>query len=540
MSNKYLALVLLAILCSFVAAKVIPIRKASSKAAKSLSSSSEVAAIDTVTLSSYDPYVVSVNTGSTYTTSVDMAIALYTSTTFFSGTYSYFDYFSCISTYGCSTYSSTSQSYAYPFFTLSTGYTIQLPYYLDASDGDEDYGTYSGKAFYATSATGGFSEDVSGSIGFGVSGSGYSNFLSGYDQFAIYLSDDGENGQLAFGENEDYMGSDVNSITVNANWTASIYEIGVGDDYFTEYADLSVIFDLSYSYIAVPSTTLTNIISYLEDYELYCTLEEYDQQAYCTYDGGDSDNIPSIYLGSIELPMEVYLESDGDDSYYLNIVGTSTTSSSYYDYELVTSSYSSYAIIGTPFMKYFYTVFDYSDSYAPTIYFYNVPSGPSGGSIAGIVIGSVVFLFACCYCCKKPIRKTGTKVNYALPPAPQVTTTAYYVQPQEQVVFNQFGQQNYVPPVQQGYQQPYNGYDANAQGFGGQPQGGSYGQNQGYVQPQGGNYVQPQGYVQPQPQGGSYGQQGYVQPQPQGGNYGYGQPQGGNFDQGTAQPYSYQ
>jgi Eukaryotic aspartyl protease. len=329
-----------------------------------------------------------------------MALALYKSRSFVSGCQEYFQYFNCSEfPDSCTPFPNNNFSVDYPFFNIS-GYEISL----EMSAGE--YGT--GKkitAYYAQNCSNNTfgTSSLFGAIGLGIDDYNYLNFNSPDKLFSIFLSTDGTDGELIFGE-DTYKEIDNTQLflyNVTSNWEIALNKISTPKTMYN-LENAFAILDVSSPFIGLPSAIYDGILTELrEKYGMSCKNDTYLPT--CKYTGllntlsvitlevtVTGDNIP--------MPPDVYLQHLGSSTYQLLLASLSSNSTKPYEMKL-TDSYKNYVVLGAPFLQYYYSIYNYTDPAKPFIVLYR-SNQSFFNSIRNVTIAIVFFgllLLLCIY-----------------------------------------------------------------------------------------------------------------------------------------------
>jgi hypothetical protein len=355
-----------------------------------------------------------------------MMLGLYTSQTWLSNGCLGFSYYWC-SINSCTQYTYNTLSENLPYFSAS-GYRAIANAYLDYSD----WYLYQNAAITASctsNSNGWYGQGRTGILGMGVASNGYYNFRS-QRKFSIYIDPKvtyGVAGELTFNVDQDKIANPSSSgytFTADTNWHVSmgyysyIYFYGQSSNTLS-MNNFNLIFDLSSPTIGLPYSIYTTFVSYFgKAAGVTCTSSL--SNPICYY-YGSINNLPTIQLYAnsqyIAIPPQVYLQNgfSYDNDAYLSQVTLNiralANNLTYTNY--VTSDYSNYIILGSSFMTYYYTTFDYTSGY-PRITLSIAATPGSGLTWLWITLGvaGLIAVIICCVCiakAKKP--KTGSKVG---------------------------------------------------------------------------------------------------------------------------------
>lgn len=194
------------------------------------------------------------------------------------------------------------------------------------------------------------------------------------------------------------------------------------------------IMDLHSSYIGLPDYMFARLINRLETvYSFICQPNVFIKPR-CVY-AGDFSVLPSLNLfspnsdGMLPIDASTYITSLGGEAYQLELASLTTDVFSFGSI-VVNALYENYIILGTPFLKHYYVVFDYNNTASPAIGFYQsnppspAPEDNTGSIIVGIVLGVVIlavigFLI---YWAVKKNNERNAKQQQAFIPADQIRT----------------------------------------------------------------------------------------------------------------------
>jgi hypothetical protein len=327
-----------------------------------------------------------------------MAISLFNSHVFVSNCPSVFKYFNCSEfPDSCVPFPRVSYGADYPFFSV-WGYRILL----NMSLGNYGRGNKV-KAFYPSVCTRNpFGEnDVVGSVGFSLNESNYFNFDTENSRFSVYLKRDESDGELLFGDDSDLRTEDppLRMMGVTKNWELLIEEVYLLDSQF-QFSG-KAIFDINSDFIGLPTIVYDKLIGDLKQrFNFVC--DPQILQPNCSYTR-DLSSLPSLIimpaLGSnpVVIPPSLYLNKLDNNLYQILFVSL-TTNPIFGHQMFVTETYSNDIVLGAPFFRHYYTVFNYVDPKNPEIdfYFYSKSaeedSGISAWGIVGIVLGALLII----------------------------------------------------------------------------------------------------------------------------------------------------
>jgi hypothetical protein len=257
----------------------------------------------------------------------------------------------------------------YPFFSIS-GVMMDLKFsignYVKTRPASIHYATFcSGNSFHT--------RQVMGAVGLSINDSNYNNIVTDGDRYSIFLKDDGTAGELIFGEDLTHKATDWN-LTVGASydWELKVYGILFGDSPHRHDIMHNAIFDLTSPFIGLPAKLYKEILWQLQErYLLFCQKDAIMPE--CVFPD-DIKFLPNLTLGFVgakylDLGPNLYLEKIRDNRYKLLLVGLAIDPHKR-GLIHVTPNYADYVILGHPFMKKFYTVFNYQNLLNPVITLY--------------------------------------------------------------------------------------------------------------------------------------------------------------------------
>jgi len=282
----------------------------------------------------------------------------------------------------------------YPLFGLS-GYMMDLKFriggYVRTRPASIHYATFcSGNSFQT--------RDVVGAVGLSVSDMNSNSIVSEENMYSVYLNEDGTGGELIFGQDPAYISEDWNvTIKTNQDWVPRVMSLTYGPKRY----DLmhSAIFDLSLPFIGVPAPYYREILHLLkETYLLNCQWDKVMPE--CVYPDDLFKFLPNLTIGFwssrnyLDVPASVYLKKFADSNrYQLLLVGLAIDPHTT-DIVPVTPKYVNYSILGYPFLRHFYTVFNYADLANPTVTVYRVKPDDivpdDDSTVTGITIGAII------------------------------------------------------------------------------------------------------------------------------------------------------
>jgi len=361
-----------------------------------------------------NPYIININIGGNNT--ADMALSLFTSNTFIAKKgCEFFLPYSCEYSLHCTELTNVTSNLTLPQFSVG-GSIIQVPVVFGEST---DYWTDSMNITYADFCSSNpwipidGTNPYLGSIGLGIDNDGNTRFNSS-TSFSIFIDLKNQEGELAFGT--DWLKKFFNKphIVNNAtyNWEVSLTNVSINNYNFTYTGTL--IFDINLPYIVVPFSLYQKILGQIRDAGYDCKQSNgqvITVAATCTYNGSQpklGDLIFTTYNNdSISIPSSVYLQANAGQKSATLLVVPSSLNSAPNDIT-VTSPYQNHVILGTAFINFYYTVFDFSDMSNPKIIFYEAYDGTFNNPVAaGIGLGAILLLCTgiCCGCCYYSKRK---------------------------------------------------------------------------------------------------------------------------------------
>lgn len=256
-----------------------------------------------------------------------------------------------------------------------------------------------------------------GFIGLGLSGDAVKNFQTGdYPIFSIQVNSTGK-GQLIFGRDSTQYDASRTPLkfTSDANWTLLTQNMTFGSKINSTSYYSSLIFDLQYPGIGLPSTYYSYYdgiwSTFIRQYNLTSN-SSYGNTDYNYVYNGNLYDLPNLNFGmvgnmNITLPPSAYTRKVANNTYAILINSVSSVRN------LTSNQDTNYTILGWPVLSQFYTVFEQPKSSSPTITLYptytviEAPAAtPSGGIsktvlIAGIAAAALVLAVALSCCCKK-------------------------------------------------------------------------------------------------------------------------------------------
>lgn len=327
-----------------------------------------------------------------------MAVSLFNSHVFVSNCPSVFKYFNCTAyPDSCIPFPKLRFNADYPFFSVGGSRIL-----LNMTLGNYGKGNRV-KAFYASDCSRNpfGNNDVVGSVGFSLNESNYFNMDTTDNRFSIWLEKEGSDGTLLFGDDSDYRGEEppLRMMGVSKNWEIPIDSVFLLDYQF----DFSgkAIFDINSNFIGLPDKLYVDLLGDLKSrFNFVCDLQAL--QPNCSYTR-DIANLPSLIImpnegnNPVTLPPELYLNKLDNNLYQLLFV--SLIDQPKLPHQIfVTDTYLNYMVLGAPFFRYYYTVFNFRDPKNPEIDLYTAPknnpesSGLSAWAILGIVLGVLLLI----------------------------------------------------------------------------------------------------------------------------------------------------
>ncbi len=256
-----------------------------------------------------------------------------------------------------------------------------------------------------------------GFVGMGISGPAFNNFQTGDSPiFSIQVNSTGK-GQLIFGRDSTQYDASRTPLkfTSDANWTLLTQNMTFGSKINSTSYYSSLIFDLQYPGIGLPSTYYSYYdgvwSTFIRQYNLTSN-SSYGNTDYNYVYNGNLYDLPNLNFGmvgnmNITLPPSAYTRKVANNTYAILINSVSSVRN------LTSNQDTNYTILGWPVLSQFYTVFEQPKSSSPTITLYptytviEAPAAtPSGGIsktvlIAGIAAAVFVLVVALSCCCKK-------------------------------------------------------------------------------------------------------------------------------------------
>jgi hypothetical protein len=380
------------------------------------------------------PYVVMGSFRDGHEDELPMAVALHTSNTFLAHC-RYFKDFNCdLYPENCLTFPSMPFQLDYPFFSIS-GVMMDLKFSI------ANYvKTRPASVHYATSCSGSrfHTDQVVGVVGLSIDDNNYNNIETQDQRYSIFLTADDSGGELIFGQDLTHA-VDVNkNVTIQAknyDWELMLSQISFGSR--SHSVVNTAIFDMVAPFIGIPANMYLQILEELEStYLLRCQRGVVMPE--CIYPD-DIDLLPNLTLSlfpclphtrNVNLPPRLYLKEIRENRFQLLLAGLAIDPHT--DGLIhITPSYVNYTILGHPFMKHFYIVFNYQNLAVPTVSLYEskqaLPdSGSSTGS--GIAIGAIllgVLVIGALAACMWAVNRSRVKANeearkdmvYGHPPA---------------------------------------------------------------------------------------------------------------------------
>jgi len=280
----------------------------------------------------------------------------------------------------------------YPFFSLS-GVMMDLKFSIG-----NYVRTRPASIYYATSCTGNrfHTNQIVGVVGLSISDLNYNNIQTENDQYSIFLKDDDTSGELIFGQDLTHA-VDVNefaTLKTNYDWELVVSRIHFANFHHEVVGNAA--FDLVAPFIGIPAQFYLRILDELQDtYMLTCQRGVIMPECLFPDDINTLPNLTlTIYNGQpyrIDLRPELYLKEIRTNRYKLMLAGLAIDPHRR-DLVHVTASYVNYTILGHPFMKHYYTVFNYGNMQSPnvTLYLAKQADQPNDSAATGIAIGAVL------------------------------------------------------------------------------------------------------------------------------------------------------
>jgi len=269
-----------------------------------------------------------------------------------------FESFTCDANSSCIEYTDDFHNITYPFYEIE-GDTVTTNFFF------KDYSMSNHQRIfnYAKKCDGnnGLLIPFKGAIGLGKVNSG-PDFLQA-PVFSLYLSKT-EGGSLIIGEDSLKETGKPNIIKgVSKNWEIPIEGIEMG--YESDFQGRAI-FDITAPYIGVPSHIFRRALKYLDKFfNVKCnnvSLIDF----ICTIPTG-IDSLPSFYLYSpngqnhISITPDIYFQPFDDEEKYTFAMRGLTTDPTKQNYTLINTDFQDCIILGSPFLKYYYVLFDSSD-----------------------------------------------------------------------------------------------------------------------------------------------------------------------------------
>lgn len=308
----------------------------------------------------------------------------------------------------------------YPYFTVKSGFNSPFQFGLFST-----YSNYDLDAMIATSCSqqgpSSYGSDSFGLLGMGINNNALSNNQTPVI-FSIYLNAPTGDGQLLFTTDFSHTVSHtpVSTLIADVNWhVLGVSSLKIGAfSYHTSSTNL--IFDVNSYLIGLPLTIYKTVISALQSISsVSCPADTYSSPA-CTY-SGHIVNLPDIVLGvgteKILIPPAVYAVSGSANTITFNFRALSSNMS---DINYITSSYSSYIILDSNFMSYYYTVFTAGSNTGTITLYAAIQTTDNTLTIVFIVLGFIVllmFLVFRCGCQKKNKLKQEADVQKPIYPS---------------------------------------------------------------------------------------------------------------------------
>jgi hypothetical protein len=306
----------------------------------------------------------------------------------------------------------------YPFFAIS-GVMMDLKFSIG-----NYVKTRPASIHYATSCTGSrfHTDEVVGVVGLAISDFNFNNIETQNNRYSIFLKDDDTGGELIFGQDSGHA-VDLNkniSISANGDWEVHVARLNFGNRAYN--VPNTAIFDMVSPFIGVPAILYREILDELErTYLLTCQRDVVMPS--CLFPD-DINLLPNITLtfaqGSpmkLDLTPKLYLKKLRDNVYQLLLAGLAIDPH-HKGLIHVTPNYVNYTVLGHPFMKHYYTVFDYEVVVDPTIILYEAVQATdnSGGdsNTAGITVGAIllgIVVIGALAACLWAINRSRKKAN---------------------------------------------------------------------------------------------------------------------------------
>jgi hypothetical protein len=343
------------------------------------------------------PYLVNADFGSAKDNL--MAVSLFNSHIFVSNCPNVFRYFNCSNFQdSCVQFPKIRFNADFPFFSVA-GTRILLNMTLG------NYGRGRRvKAFYADECTRNSfgNNDVVGSVGFSLNESNIFNLDTENNKFAIWLDKEKSDGTMIFGDDSDFRGDEppLRMMGVTSNWEIPLESIVLLDLMYDFNG--KALFDINSNFIGLPDDLYNRMLGDLKSrWNFVCDKQIYQPNCSYTKDISELPNLiimPSLGNNPITLSPDLYLNKLDNNLFQLLFVSLSTKP--IYGHQIfVTNTYLNYVILGAPFFRHYYTVFNYQDMRNPEIDFYvpsksipNSEGGLSPWAILGIVLGALLLL----------------------------------------------------------------------------------------------------------------------------------------------------
>jgi len=346
-----------------------------------------------------------------------MALSLYTSKTFLANCRN-FRVFDCnLYPENCLTFPERPFDLDYPFFSIS-GVMMDLKFSIG-----NYVRTRPASIYYATTCTGNrfHTNQVMGVVGLSVSDTNYNNIYTENNQYSIFLTDDDTAGELIFGQD---LGHAVDSTAGVTLHSTDDWELVVSRIHFADYHHEIVgnaIFDLVAPFIGVPAALYLQILDHLEsEFLLNCQRDVIMPECLFPDDITKLPNLTlTIYSGMpyrIDLRPDLYLKKVRDNRFKLMLAGLAIDPHRR-DLVHVTPSYVNYTILGHPFMKHYYTVFNYGNLQSPNVTLYlakQTTDTPADNSSKGMAIGAIllgIVVIGALAACLWAINRSRAKAN---------------------------------------------------------------------------------------------------------------------------------
>jgi len=369
---------------------------------------------------------------------VPMSISLYTSRSFLVSPSSEgcdnFVPYDCSHQAGCNQ-SEVYETFEYPFFQLEGNLTtanISFNDKLTESSETELLYVHTCRKNWSQLAP---PQKVSGSIGFGVDPN-KPKFLK-TESFSIYTYPEGQQADLIFGFDPSKIAnySNIRLFYSNKNWEIPVQaEVTLSTNADEESQseettfDGNIIFDINSCYLSFPLDLFKFVLKQLAQYNLTCTNLNNDQTLpyTCTY-LGDPKALPDVVISDLSIANEIriepyiYLGNRKNNTFDFMIIPSVQRIQEEYASSL---KYSTYIILGLPFLKEHYIYFSSEGMNRVVIYHSQHPNHNFGleslkdsdsnnsyigliivGVLAGLTIGALVYSCIAHQCNKRKITE---------------------------------------------------------------------------------------------------------------------------------------